>query len=103
MAWQNLWSRQWSPRPDSVQTLSLTAGQMARWFIEANKADFEDADSPLYGMSTTLWQDIMIFMQHGEKPSAKVLDEVESQNAVLLRRQLVDIFEADWLRKFRIV
>lgn len=103
MSWQNLWVRQWSPRPNSVEALSLTAGQVVRWFIEANKSDFEDANSPLYGMSATLWQDIMIFMQHGNKPTTNALDESDSQNAAILRRKLVDIFESDWLAKFRTI
>jgi len=101
--WNNLWDKNWTVKPETCGALRLTAGQVGRWFIETYKAEFEDENSPLYGLSADSFQDIMIYLKKGSKPTPDM--EADPQNAaqVNLRREVLNIFLQDWLRMFRLV
>lgn len=99
--WENLWDKNWTVKPEASGNLRLSSGQLARWFLETYKAEFEDEESPLYGMSAESFQDIMHFFTKGIKPKVDMEYDAGNAKQVELRRQVLDIFINDWMRMFR--
>lgn len=99
--WKNLWDKNWSVNPETCVSLRLTTGQLTRWFLETYKAEFEDENSPLYGLSVHSFQDIANYFQKGTKPVPDPENDLESVEQMNLRREVLNIFLKDWLKMFK--
>lgn len=84
----------YTPRPQSSGTLTMTPGQVARWFIETYKAEFDDSASPLYGQSTEVWQSCVNYLEKEVWP-----DQTDPEQK--LASQILSIFIQEWLPLFQ--
>ncbi len=89
--------QKFTPRPEASGVLILTAGQVARWFIETYKEEFDDPGSPLYGQSTEIWQHIVTFLAKRVKPDPRHPD---ASPDTPLHLQIIDIFEREFMPLF---
>ena len=92
--------RRYTPRAEASGTLILTAGQVARWFIETYKDEFDSPESPLHGQSTEIWQHCVTFIQKRIKPDPSHPDAGPDAH---LHNQIVTIFEREFLPLFACV
>lgn len=83
-------TKKYTIKPTASGLINLTGGQIARWFIEAYKEEFDDQNSPLYGQSAEAWQSIVNFLNNGVKP--------DQEDQLFL--QIVQMFEREWLPLF---
>ena len=91
-------AKKYTPRPEASGVLALTAGQVARWFIETYKDEFDDPQSPIHGQSTDVWQHCVNLLQKNVRPDPS---HPEAAPETGLHLKIVTIFEKEFLPLFR--